>query len=258
MIVKKCSIHGDLTEAGVYTRRREGRIERTCKACTKARASSHYHDNSEAIAVKRKTRYQDPAVRNATLRRVSQHYATDPEVKIASTRAYKLALKVEVLAHYSGGKPKCARCPVDEIRFLALDHIANDGRAHRRTGVKHMHLWAKKNGFPPVFQVLCHNCNTRKQAELRGPVKDSPSARHWAKARIEVLRRYSGDVVSCALCTESDLVVLTVDHVEGGGNEHRRSLASPSRLYSWLRRSGFPQGFRVLCQNHNLGARCLG
>lgn len=258
MILKVCPVHGDLAQEGVYSRSRDGRTELACKACVKARANRHYRGNSEEISKHRKRRYKSPSVRTAILQQNVRSYAADPEKKILSTRAYKLALKVEVLAHYSGGKPKCARCPIDEVRFLALDHVANDGRAHRRSGVKHMHLWAKKNGFPPIFQVLCHNCNTRKQAELRGSAKDSPSARHWARARVEVLRHYSDGAMRCALCAESDLAVLTVDHVDGGGNAHRRSLASPSRLYSWLRRSGFPRGFRVLCQNHNLGARCLG
>lgn len=257
MTTKTCKIHGVLTEDRVYVRKRKGRTDYECRDCNNARLRGRYVVHSAEVNARNNAAYA--ANREGLLEKRAEHYKAHSDEIQTRTRAYKLALKIEVLTHYSGGKPRCARCPVDEVRFLALDHIKNDGAVHRlRDGVRHSFLWARKNGFPPVFQVLCHNCNTRKHAELRGPVKDSPSARHWVKARIDVLHHYSGGVVRCALCTESDVVVLTVDHVDGDGNEHRRSLASPSRLYSWLRRSGFPTGFRVLCQNHNLGAHCLG
>ena len=43
---------------------------------------------------------------------------------------------------------------------------------------------------------------------------------------------------------------LQVDHIEGGGNVHRQELkAQGLDLYAWLRRQGYPVGYRVLCMN---------
>jgi len=53
-------------------------------------------------------------------------------------------------------------------------------------------------------------------------------------------------------CNIIDSDMLQVDHTNGGGNEHRREtgLVGP-RLYSWLIKNNFPEGFRLLCVNHN-------
>ena len=59
--------------------------------------------------------------------------------------------------------------------FLVLDHINNDGAAHRKSmknksdgfGIQ-LYRWIIKNNFPPIFQVLCANCNMGK--EMNGGV----------------------------------------------------------------------------------------
>jgi hypothetical protein len=43
---------------------------------------------------------------------------------------------------------------------------------------------------------------------------------------------------------------LEIDHAEGGGNQHRRKIGW-SRLYHWLKRNNYPEGFRVLCPTCN-------
>ena len=70
-----------------------------------------------------------------------------------------------ILEHYSEGKPKCACCGEAENRFLSLDHINNDGHVFRGADplAKNPYKWAKRHGFPPIFQVLCHNCNACKK-----------------------------------------------------------------------------------------------
>lgn len=69
------------------------------------------------------------------------------------------ALRVKVLAHYSGGTPKCACCRVTNLEFLSLDHINGGGRQHRKTIKIRWWEWLRKNNYPDGFRVLCHNCN---------------------------------------------------------------------------------------------------
>lgn len=67
--------------------------------------------------------------------------------------------------------------------------------------------------------------------------------------RIETLAAYGG---KCTCCGERREQFLTVDHVvpfsQGGGPRNRRG--GPS-LYRWLKKEGFPEGFRLLCMNCN-------
>ena len=74
-------------------------------------------------------------------------------------------LRLRVVTHYSNGIPTCACCGEQTIQFLALDHINGGGAKHRReeniTGSS-VFRWIIRNGFPAIFQVLCHNCNLAK------------------------------------------------------------------------------------------------
>lgn len=73
---------------------------------------------------------------------------------------YLDALRQEVLQAY---KARCACCGEERTEFLAIDHINNDGAAHRkRVGHSSVYRWLKKNHFPDGFQVLCYNCNWAK------------------------------------------------------------------------------------------------
>lgn len=61
----------------------------------------------------------------------------------------------------------CACCGEDEPQFLCVDHVNNDGAAHRaevkRQGISFgVFGWLQKNSYPDGFQTLCHNCNFSK------------------------------------------------------------------------------------------------
>jgi hypothetical protein len=68
--------------------------------------------------------------------------------------------------------------------------------------------------------------------------------------RVAVLSHYSGGEIKCACCGETNLEFLTIDHINGGGSKFRKSKPGTS-IYYWLKKSGFPEGHRVLCQNCN-------
>jgi hypothetical protein len=55
---------------------------------------------------------------------------------------------------------KCACCGEDDIRFLSLDHVNNDGSEHRKTLRDNQILAnAVANYQPDKYQILCYNCN---------------------------------------------------------------------------------------------------
>lgn len=79
------------------------------------------------------------------------------------------------------------------------------------------------------------------------------------KLKRQVMDAYGGH---CACCGETELVFLTIDHIDDNGAEHRRQMAAErgngwrqagARTYRWLRDNNFPEGFQVLCANCNCG-----
>lgn len=80
------------------------------------------------------------------------------------------AVKFEVLGHYSViGHPNCPHCRIDDLDVLTIDHVNNDGAAHRKeqgTGSA-LYVWLKRNNYPEGYQVLCCNCNMKKEVLRR-------------------------------------------------------------------------------------------
>ena len=74
-------------------------------------------------------------------------------------------LKIQVFKHYSGDVPECKCCKEKILVFLTIDHINNDGAAHRKSGIasgSQMYYWLRRNQYPEGFQVLCWNCQHAK------------------------------------------------------------------------------------------------
>ena len=85
---------------------------------------------------------------------------TDPEFRNAERNSHNARLRLKVLKHYGGS---CACCGETNEKFLAMDHVNDDGADHRKeTRYSNLYSWLNANGMPPGFQVLCHNCNYAK------------------------------------------------------------------------------------------------
>lgn len=82
------------------------------------------------------------------------------------------------------------------------------------------------------------------------------------KLRKEVLEHYSKGKMVCKCCNEDAIEFLAIDHIEGGGNKHRKSISksnSPNTsIYQWLRKNKYPIGFQVLCHNCNMAKSLYG
>lgn len=92
-----------------------------------------------------------------------------------------------------------------------------------------------------------------EQAAFRKAEADK-SARLNAILRKDVFSAYGG--YKCACCGETEPLFLTIDHIENNGAEMRRNgthSRGGTHFYQWLRKSGYPNGFQVLCMNCNLG-----
>ena len=70
------------------------------------------------------------------------------------------------------------------------------------------------------------------------------------RLKVEVLTHYSNSKLACVICGESRLACLSIDHINGGGSQHRRELKKRSQgFYRWLRNENYPEGYQTLCMN---------
>lgn len=76
-----------------------------------------------------------------------------------------------------------------------------------------------------------------------------PMKRHERPVKIDVLEHYGGGKLACVRCGFSDIRALTLDHVNGNGADDRKLRGSGGRLYFYLRRFGYPEGYQTLCMN---------
>jgi hypothetical protein len=103
-----------------------------------------------------------------------EYYAKNRILKQESERVRGRALrkrqKLMILEHYG---MVCNCCGEDKIEFLTVDHINNDGAAHRKSigGSSKTYPWIIKHDFPDNFQTLCYNCNIAKGVYGKCPHK---------------------------------------------------------------------------------------
>jgi hypothetical protein len=86
----------------------------------------------------------------------------DPDNRRLVQRRRLRRARYRVLSHYSGGMPSCACCGEMTYHFLSLDHVDGGGNKERiklQLGGSHFYTRLEREGFPPGYRVLCHNCN---------------------------------------------------------------------------------------------------
>ncbi len=123
----------------------------------------------------------------------------------------------------------------------------------------------------------CKKCDNERRAKRRAVFADSERVvaharylrnkwhinadnrrRHFERKQA-VVAYYSQGANKCACCGEGNIKFLTIDHIEGGGNEHRRSIGFwGNKFYCWLIKEKFPLGYQVLCFNCNMGRSMWG
>ncbi len=96
---------------------------------------------------------------------------------------YRFKLKIAAIFYYSAGSMACGICGFSaDLDALCLDHIDNDGAAHRKTlgcsargAISGTTIYErlKAKGWMPGLQVLCFNCNTIKELQRKRNGKTS-------------------------------------------------------------------------------------
>jgi len=130
-------------------------------------------------------------------------------------------------------KTVCAACSV-RMTDVRMEHY----RRHKAAG-----LCAICGAKPAEGYSRCQKCRN-----IDAAVK--------ACYRRAALDAYGGP--TCVGCGCVDEEILEIDHIDGGGNEHRREIGrgnlgngSGSNFYRWLKKHDYPAGLRILCPTCN-------
>lgn len=101
-----------------------------------------------------------------------------------------------------------------------------------------------RNGRGKLY--LCNTCHAGDVRKQRAGYK------------LKVVSHYSNETNACAdpyhlhLTNDpflTDMRVLSIDHIKGGGTRHRRKIPRGQGFYRWLIEQGYPEGYQVLCEN---------
>ena len=94
-------------------------------------------------------------------------YRNNPGHYHGVTTKHRRKLRIETLIEYGG---KCVKCGIDDLDVLDIDHVYNDGAKDRKKNLFAYNLYRelKKKGYPKDrYQILCKNCNWKKEIERR-------------------------------------------------------------------------------------------
>ena len=111
---------------------------------------------------------------------------------------------------------------------------------------------------PDGYRQWCRACQKtylQERSSLYLPKKREHGRRTDRSLRREVLIHYSSAPPVCLCCGEKTLEFLSIDHIDGGGSKHKREV---HKIYRWLKKNNFPEGFRVLCHNCNQSRGAYG
>jgi hypothetical protein len=113
------------------------------------------------------------------------------------------------------------------------------------------------------YGYLCKECSSEKGRPYYERNREAVLARtrknrnaRYRELKLAAYDAYGGPVCSC--CGEAREDFLCLDHIEGDGAEHRKTVNTGEPLYRWLKDNDYPYGFQVLCHNCNMGKSING
>ena len=119
----------------------------------------------------------------------------------------------------------------------------------RSKHAEYMRKWRKEH--PSVYNEIAKRYYHAHNDNVKASQK-----KYRNKIREEVLIHYGG---KCVCCGEEKKEFLVLDHINGGGNEHRRKIGlGGGSMTRWIRDNNFPDFFQVLCHNCNMSKSLYG
>lgn len=103
--------------------------------------------------------------------------------------------------------------------------------------ISEFHRLKRRNGNE--FNSFCKICDRNRTRDER------------QDRREKIIAKYSDNQNKCALCSESRLEVLDIDHIDGNGKLDRERFDTNDQYYRYLLSKKKDKNLRVLCRNCN-------
>lgn len=183
--------------------------------------------------------------------------ALNPDKSKIANKKCRDKVKLEVFTHMGG---KCACCGIQELDFLAVDHIEDlGGSAQRKITGEYGHVVytsLRDTGYPSGYQLLCFNCNFSKFIGRGTCIHQRLPGINYYKGRkrnlvlkTKVITDMGG---KCSCCDITEIDFLAVDHINGGGQADRKTTdRSGETMYRFMRDNNYPPGYQIMCHNCN-------
>lgn len=148
VLVVPCASCGKQRSYNKYEVKR-GRISELCQPCSMA---DYWKDK--------------PKRSKEDIAKYQREYSQRKKKELAEYYSdYRLKLKEEMVDEYGGC---CQECGEDDVIVLVLDHVFDNAQEDRivnnHNGGYKMYMRLKQQGWPQEgYQLLCHNCNYRKE-----------------------------------------------------------------------------------------------
>jgi hypothetical protein len=158
----------------------------------------------------------------------------------------------------------CGTTTIVDAQSLVSEHTKSCGCYRIRTfektkicsncKIEKDHSEFKWNKTINQYEAYCKKCKPIKQKERynKNPERFRAAQKTLSDSiKKETFAFYGGH---CICCGEKHIDFLAIDHKNGGGTAHRRSIGiafSGQRFYRWLKKNGYPNEYQVLCHNCN-------
>jgi hypothetical protein len=156
---------------------------------------------------------------------------------------------------------KCTACGDNVEDGIVSCRKCLDKQAIRQKNIRDNNLNAHRcsqcgNDLDGMKGKRCQTCIDKRNSWYQGSTTQSKDKVRRDENREAVIQHYGG---KCVECEESRPTCLAIDHIEGGGNTHRRKIGKwGSGFFKWLVDNNFPEGFQILCHNCNMGKHLNG
>lgn len=173
-------------------------------------------------------------------------YHTHPDQKDARHKYqvdYDHKAKKDVIALLGG---KCSKCGMTDMHLLNINHKNGNGRKERGkhgTSILHQDILKGRREIDDL-NLLCFNCNILYEYEVGRRKEDSSQT----MLHNFVINKLGG---KCARCGNTDLRVLEVNHINGGGREELRHIHPVDFYQSIANNTRMTNDLNVLCGNCN-------
>lgn len=201
--------------------------------------------------------------RRATTKRETGFAKTEKD-RTQGRKRYR-QVRLSAIAAYGG---VCECCGESRYDMLTFDHKEKTYYKDKIRGVALTYdvlRTVEQLGNPNTkYRLLCWNCNmatgfygycphSTPALVLAQQFEERKAQGHM---KLVMINAYGG---RCSLCGERSWEFLTIDHINGNGEQHRKQVGVGEVLYKALRDMGWPTDeYRLLCANCNCSQKTNG